>query len=452
MEHRQVVVIGAGTSGLCAAWTLKKQGLDVLVLEANDRAGGRLGGDRVGDFYIDEGVDFLTSSHDVAHQVVREFDLSLCDRPMKVCFFMNGRYHLLPPATSPGLRHVSYLWKVGLLSPRSIRASLKLFKIMKSQANRFSFAKDSQTPEFDPDENFIDYLKGLGAPQEVLAAIRSIVEVTLLDRLEKTGPAHGLTYSTELITKFGLQVPVKGAGSIAHALIDACGDAIRVSAPVRRVEIEDGFVTRVVYDGGVVEADAVICTAPATKTPDIIPDLPTGMREALGKVYYSSACRVVLGLDHPVLPRDWSSITYPDDENMPLILERTKYLPACAPPGKHMLDMLIGHDRAAELFPLDDDEIRRQLLSHVRSYPLPQGSNFPDDDDDVLFTRVYRWKEAICFAPPGMFTAIKKLREGHAGMVGNLFLAGDYMGRMPSMNGALASGIDAAERAISLLA
>ncbi len=39
---RDVVVIGAGIAGLHAALTLESAGLDVLVLEAQQRVGGRI--------------------------------------------------------------------------------------------------------------------------------------------------------------------------------------------------------------------------------------------------------------------------------------------------------------------------------------------------------------------------------------------------------------------------
>ncbi len=81
---------------------------------------------------------------------------------------------------------------------------------------------------------------------------------------------------------------------------------------------------------------------------------------------------------------------------------------------------------------------------------MPDGAYIPDDSE-ILFTRVYRWPEAICLAPPGMFTAIRELNDGKRGTVKNLILAGDYTANMPSMNGALASGIVAAEKAMAML-
>ena len=35
---------------------------------------------------------------------------------------------------------------------------------------------------------------------------------------------------------------------------------------------------------------------------EIIPGLPQSVRETLSNVTYSSACRLVMGLDHPPLP------------------------------------------------------------------------------------------------------------------------------------------------------
>lgn len=86
---------------------------------------------------------------------------------------------------------------------------------------------------------------------------------------------------------------------------------------------------------------------------------------------------------------------------------------------------------------MSDDEIKHRLLNDARRNP-PPGSSLPDDDGQ--FTRVYRWQEAVCIAPPGMLRTIMDMRRRNASDVENLFLAGDYM-LMPSLNGALASGV-----------
>ena len=110
--------------------------------------------------------------------------------------------------------------------------------------------------------------------------------------------------------------------------------------------------------------------------------------------------------------------------------------------------MLVGRERAEELIQLDDDEIKRRMLNDARKNP-PPGSALPGDDED-LFTRVYRWKEAVCTGPPGMFSAVADMSRQLRQDLNNLFLAGDYT-RVPSVNGALASGVGPADEVAALL-
>lgn len=238
-----------------------------------------------------------------------------------------------------------------------------------------------------------------------------------------------------------IYVPEHGAAALAHALAEACRGLIRVSAPVRRVVIRDGLATSLVLADGSIEADAVICAVPATKVPDLVPLLANGIGTALVKVTYSTGCRVVIGLDRPSLPPGWHGALYPEDDT-PLLLDRSINLPNCVPPGISTLDMLAGRELAEELIQLDDEEIKRRMLIEVRRNP-PPGSALPDQDEG-LFTRLYRWKEAVCMAQPGMFKAVAGMRTQLSGEVKNLFLAGDYM-RVPCVNGALVSGVAAAE-------
>ena len=202
-------------------------------------------------------------------------------------------------------------------------------------------------------------------------------------------------------------------------------------------------------DGETIEAEAVICAVPGTKVPDLIPELPEATRRALSTISYSTGCRVVIGLDHPPLPPGWHGALFPEDDDTPLLLDRSVFLPACAPPGKSLLDLLIGRERAKELIPLEDEQVKRELLGAARQ-KAPPGSALPGDDEG-LFYRVYRWEEALCMGTPGMLAALAEVPEQLAGRIDNLFLAGDYMG-IPSVNGALSSGEKAANAVADLLA
>ena len=445
MKTGRVVVIGGGAAGLNAAYALQKRGIRVLLLEANERVGGRLGGDRVAGFAIDEGADFFTPSYDVAFRLCEELGLPLVRSRMNLGWYRNGRWLTTTPGVSfrTFTKELPTFWRLGMLSP----GAMKFAKHINDQSAYLNFHSDCKIVEVDGEENARQYMERLGVPETLRVTLQGFLEMTM-GTLEQMGAAYAMTYLCDILMKSDrLLVPENGVGALAHALADRLGDSIRVSTPVRKVVIENGAATSVIIDDGPIEADAVICATSATQVPAIIPDLPDGIRRVLSKVTYSRGCRAVIGLDHPPLPPGWHGALYPEDET-PLLLDRSINLPACVPPGKSTLDLIVGRGRAEELFPLGDEEVARQLLSDARRNP-PPGSALPGDGEG-LFTRVYRWREAVCMGAPGMFKAVAQMRQRDRD-VKNLFLAGDYM-RVPSVNGALASGADAAKEATELLA
>ena len=445
----RVVIIGGGAAGLSAAYTLRKRGIQPLLLEAGDRVGGRLIGDWVDGFVLDTGADFFCSSYDVTFAMCEELGLPRIRSLMNLGWYRNGRWARTMPLES--LRAVwvnlAAAWTLGLMAPRTTWSVAKLVRDIRKQSEYLSFAGDGRLAELDSEETFGAYLESLGAPESLRLTLTGFLEITM-GRVERSGAAYMRTYLAEMLLKNNqLYVPEGGASALADALAEACGDVVRVSTPVRRVVIRDGRATGVITDARRIDADAVICAVPASRVGDIIPDLPAGVRANLDSVTYSTGCRVVIGLDHPPLPPGWHGALYPEDET-PLLLDRSINLPACVPPGKSTLDMLVGRDRAEELLPLDDEEIKRRMLSDARRNP-PPGAALPSDDEG-LFTRVYRWPQAVCMGPPGMFRKMADMRRQLDRQVPNLFLAGDYL-RVPSVNGALASGAVAAGEAAELL-
>lgn len=449
MSTNRVVVVGGGAAGLAAAYTLKKRGLAPLLLEAGDQVGGRMGGDRIDGFSTDKGADFFPASYDVVFRICEELGLPLVRTRMNIGWYRHGRWVVTTPIVSLRtlLKNIAPFRTLEFLSLRGIWPTLKLARDIRKDAQYLNYASDHRIADLDTAETYGDYLNRRGIPDHVRVTLEGFLELTM-GHVEQFGATWIRTFLGEVLLKPDkLYVPVGGCSALSYALADELGDAVRVSTPVERVIIEDGTVTGVITGEERIDADAVICAVPATKALDIIPDLPPGIRSALGKVNYSRGIRVVVGLNHPALPPGWSVALYPEDDT-PALLDRTVNLPECAPPGKSTLDLWVGRDRAEELFPLDDEEIARQMLDAVRR-KAPHGSAIPDDDE-LLFTRVYRWSEAVCMAQPGMFSAIRNMRRHLTQDVQGLFLAGDYM-RSPIVNGAMASGADAAEEVAEML-
>jgi oxygen-dependent protoporphyrinogen oxidase len=71
-----VVVVGAGISGLTAAYRLQERGVEVTVLESEHRTGGRVATEQCGGYVVDTGPDAITASYESYLRLVSDLGLS----------------------------------------------------------------------------------------------------------------------------------------------------------------------------------------------------------------------------------------------------------------------------------------------------------------------------------------------------------------------------------------
>ena len=75
MTSKHIVVIGAGISGLTAAYRLRQAGHEVSVLEAHQQVGGRMVTIDWKGFSIDPGAEFVTGADKFLLEMVRDLGI-----------------------------------------------------------------------------------------------------------------------------------------------------------------------------------------------------------------------------------------------------------------------------------------------------------------------------------------------------------------------------------------
>ena len=87
----KVHIIGGGISGLVAAQVLESHGLSPVIIDANDRVGGRLKTDVVKGFQLDRGFQVLLSSYSAAKKYLDYESLNLQKLKAGSCVFVGGK-------------------------------------------------------------------------------------------------------------------------------------------------------------------------------------------------------------------------------------------------------------------------------------------------------------------------------------------------------------------------
>jgi phytoene dehydrogenase-like protein len=101
-NKHDVIIIGAGLSGLSAAVHLHRQGRQVLIVEASDRAGGRVKTDKVNGFLLDRGFQVLLIAYPEAKKLLDYEKLKLKKMlPGAIVHHDGGTFEIADPFRRP---------------------------------------------------------------------------------------------------------------------------------------------------------------------------------------------------------------------------------------------------------------------------------------------------------------------------------------------------------------
>ena len=121
----KIYIIGAGVSGLIAAKVLENSGYAPVVLEATDRAGGRVKTDFIDGFQLDHGFQVLLSSYPAAQKYLDFKALELQELRSGAVIFKNGKQQVI----GDPLRDISVLFSTLFSGVGNLLDKIKILQL-----------------------------------------------------------------------------------------------------------------------------------------------------------------------------------------------------------------------------------------------------------------------------------------------------------------------------------
>lgn len=392
-----VIVVGAGLAGLHAAWRLHEAGVEVTVLEARDRVGGRTWSHRLPDgAVVERGGEFIAPDDTVLRGLAAELGLRLVPHG----FSFDRRP--MPDHAAP------------------TDAELHAFNALLAERTA-ALAED--------------------APASTVLPAPSPVERMALHRVE-TSLSAPLTQASarrlfaEPPHRYDPSARVRGGNqSVALELAQRLGERVVLSTPVVAIHHTAAGATVTGADGGTHRATGVILAVPLPllTAMELEPRLPDDVHVAASRTGFGDAAKLHIALAHAPAP---GGMAAPDATWWCWTSQAAEDVPEAAP----VLSCFAGGTPAAQALTARAALALRPDLVAAR-------------DAEPLFTHWAKepWTRGS-YSVPGVGASAAD-DEAWTRPWGSVVLAGEHTAgpRAATMNGAAASGARAAEVMLGLL-
>ncbi len=416
--------MGGGITGLATAYYLRtRHALDVTVIEASDRAGGKIRTDDLAGVPVEAGPDTFLARVPWAADLCRELGLGddLVEPATSNAFvWTRGRLRPLPPGLVLGVpTNLGHLARSGLVSPAGMaRAALDLV------LPRRGHGPDPSVAEV------IGARFGAEVVDHVVEPLLGGINAGRADRLSLAATAPQLADAAHAHRSLllGLRAPVS-SGPLFQSLRGGLGrlvDRLREHVDVR-TGMPAGAIDRGAdgrWQVGDLVADAVVVTVPAFAAAPLLENASPAAAAELRAIDYASVAIVTLGYAPSTVPAlpDGSGFLVPRTEHRAITACTflTSKWPDLAKSGLVLLRASagrIGDTRALEL----DDPVLVECLH--RELAEAVGVTKPP-----VTTRVDRWPLGFPQYEPGHLERVARIEAAIAAQPGLAVAGAAYRG------------------------
>jgi oxygen-dependent protoporphyrinogen oxidase len=423
-ERRDVVVVGAGIAGLTAAWDLRD--LDVVVLEAGERVGGRIRSERRGDYWLNVGAHVFSGAGSETDRLLTETGTEATTVPGRLtALAVRGRLLTSGSVASYPLRlPLSTVERLSLLKAgaRLRRGVAAYDRAVGLRPGEDEAERRARTLAFMNDRTFADFL---GPVAPIVDQLFRVTVARSSAEPEELSAGHGVGYFHLVWRKGeGLSRNVLGGSStLTEALAAGLGGRVVTGARVTSVEqAADGATVEWELAGERhrIGATHVVVATPAYVTHEIVQGLPPELDAALRAIPYGPYVVVsfLTGERDRRLWDDTYAIGTPETAfNMVFNIANVVRDDGPRRPGGSLMAYSGGPRLARPLLELDDKAIVARYLDDLERL-------FPGFRSIVEEAVVQRWEKAIPYPTPGR-AALQPALETP---LERIHLAGDYLG------------------------
>ncbi len=332
-----VAVVGAGITGLAAAFELQRSGVDVAVLEAGNRAGGKIDASCVGGMPVDSGPDGFIARDTAAAELCRRLGLGadlVTPDASGASVWAGGRLRALPPGVLGAPFDADEAARTGIISEAGSEALRRGLAWDAPPLAGDASAGEVLRPRIG-DEAFVrlvdPLLGGINAGCGDRMSIQACA-APLHEAAARGGPfgaalrqvsGRGAAGAPPAAAPGPVFQSVRGgAHRIVDALLRALGESVHLDARVTALRRgprragRQGWILSTPQ--GEVAADGVIVAAPAFETARLIGPLAPEAAGTLAAVTYSDVALAtfVVPAEGVLHPLDGSGFLVPRSEGL----------------------------------------------------------------------------------------------------------------------------------------